>query len=114
MDIGAFINITALEGLLPSEPPRLRGLRLMKIEEKQDVTSPQFNMFNKYVGTDTLYIHTRCGGSNYKYCDMDKWEKHNKVIDAIDDELDETYRDTYIAIPRNKIKKYERILKKVK
>lgn len=110
MDIGAFMQITELKGLLPSEPPRLRGLRLMKIEDKIEQTSPQYEIFNKYVGTDTLYIHTRCGGDNYTYFEMDKWEKDNKVIDAINDELDETYRDSYIAIPEDKMENYQKIL----
>ena len=65
MDLGAFLLINSLKGLLPSKPPRLRGLRLMKLEDKIEQTSPQYEMFNKYAGTDTLYIHTRCGGDYY-------------------------------------------------
>jgi hypothetical protein len=111
MDLGAFLLINSLKGLLPSEPPRLRGLRLMKLEDKiEEETSPQYEMFNKYAGTDTLYIHTRCGGDNYTYFEMDKWEKDNKVLDGVDDEFDITYRDSYIAIPKDKMEDYQKIL----
>lgn len=110
MDLGAFLLINSLKALLPSKPPRLRGLRLMKLEDKIEQTSPQYEMFNKYVGTDTLYIHTRCGGDNYTYFEMDKWEKDNKVLDGVDDEFDITYRDSYIAIPEDKMEDYQKIL----
>lgn len=58
------------------EVPRIRGVRFMKVEQAIDCGNfhSQYNMFNKYVGKDVIYIHTRCGGyegdewSNYISC----------------------------------------------
>ena len=69
MDLYAYALKDFLKDLLPSQPPRLRGIRLMKIEE----TTDDGKVHNKYIGQDVIYIHTRCGGNNYKPCGMDEW-----------------------------------------
>ena len=88
------------------EIPRYRGVRFMKVEQKSKKTGEQFDIFNKYVGTDTIYIHTRCGGCglkyadeycNYRYFKADEWEQKHKdlFLENISDEFDCTYADHY-------------------
>ena len=99
--------------------PRIRGIRFMKLEEEEtdkpnlDVTdlyptdevtdySDVNSIFNKYVGQDVIYIHTRCGDcgrgyddedSNYVYCGAKKWEEEHKdlFLEHITDPFDSTY-----------------------
>ena len=104
------------------EIPRFRGVRFMKLEEpvpkdnkpNVDVTdmfgldeehedySEVNKIFNKYVGQDVIYIHTRCGDcgmgydneeSNYVYCGAKDWEEKHKdlFIEHITDPFDQTY-----------------------
>lgn len=104
--------------------PRNRGIRFMKLEEKVtdkpnvDVTdsfeandnsvnySEGIEMFNKYVGKDVIYIHTRCGNcgldyddeeSNYVSCGAKVWEqKYKKLfLEHITDPFDSTYCTHY-------------------
>lgn len=121
MDLYAYTRIEDLKELLPSEPPRLRGIRLMATEEPvEDPESLQAKTFNKYVGKDVIYIHTRCGAcfgdyssdSNYVTCGLKDWEEENKdlVLDSINDDFDCTYRDTYIMVSEDKRELYEKLL----
>lgn len=103
--------------------PRFRGARLMKFEEPitekngkptTDVTdmfpspndeeidySEVNDMFNKYVGQDVIYIHTRCGScgdyddplNNYISCGAKDWEEKYKdlFLEHITDPFDSTY-----------------------
>lgn len=105
------------------EIPRCRGIRFMKLEvpiendnkPNKDVTDlfpsddmdmveyDEVNeMFNRYVGQDVIYIHTRCGDcgmgyededSNYVYCGAKDWEEEHKdlFLDHITDPFDSTY-----------------------
>lgn len=105
------------------EIPRCRGVRLMAIENKAedkpnvDVTDlfdigekynydEETRIFNKYVGQDVIYIHTRCGNcdfgyddenSNYISCGAKDWEEKNKdlFLEHITDEFDSTYCTHY-------------------
>ena len=91
------------------EIPRCRGVRFMKTENiwENDVDAQEeIDMHNKYVGTDTIYIHTRCGDcgmgydeedSNYVYCGAKKWEENNKdkFLEHITEEFDCTYCTHY-------------------
>lgn len=109
MDLGAYVLINTLgdyvQEVCGELPPRLRGLRLMKVETSEDFDAEDFTyahnrQFSELCGKDYIYIHTRCGGSdgdesNYYYFGMDKWEKEHGAFD-IDDGYDHTYRDTYI------------------
>lgn len=110
MDLGAYVLINALgdyvQEVCGELPPRLRGLRLMKVETSEDFDAEDFTyahnrQFSELCGKDYIYIHTRCGGSdgndesNYYYFGMDKWEKEHGAF-GVDDGYDHTYRDTYI------------------
>lgn len=86
------------------EIPRFRWARFMKVETKSNMDrSEQFNMFDKYVWQDVIYIHTRCWWvdwdeySNYNACWGKEFEENNKelFLEWIDDEFDPTYRDHY-------------------
>ena len=109
--------------------PRIRGVRLMKLEKavdkKQnidvlDVLGKKSNVdykesndiFNKYVGQDVIYIHTRCGDcglgysskeSNYKYYGADEWEKKYEelFLEHITDPFDNTYCTHYFKAVDN-------------
>lgn len=103
--------------------PRCRGVRLMALEEKSkekpnvDVTDlfdtgeeyshdEETKIFNKYVGQDVIYIHTRCGdcdlgydgeNSNYVFCGAKDWEGKYKdlFLEHITNEFDCTYCTHY-------------------
>lgn len=105
------------------EVPRIRGVRFMKVESgvndkpNLDVTdlfptdensdySDVNSVFNKYIGQDVIYIHTRCGDcgmgyddedSNYVYCGAKKWEEEHKdlFLEHITDPFDSTYCTHY-------------------
>lgn len=110
MDLGAYARMESLRGYVEKHygmPPRPRGIRLMKAEEKVEEDDAQFEMYNSFCGEDVIMLHTRCGGcgwgeddesSNYKSCGMDKYEEDNAeyLVGAIDDGWDTTYRDTYL------------------
>lgn len=84
------------------EPPRWRGVRMMRDEERADGSTYQMELYNEFVGKDVIYIHTRCGGDNFDYYGMGDWEHRNDeyYLDAADDDFDRTYRDTYLkAVP---------------
>lgn len=106
------------------EVPRNRGIRFMKVETKCDDTNwGQGKVFNKYVGEDVIYIHTRCGDcglgyinpmSNYISCGAKKWEKQNKnkFLEHITDSWDRTYCDHYFkAVINDDYKEIIRMLK---
>ena len=119
-------NIDSLKDYLSKyygDIPRFRGARLMKLEEKvedkpnidvtdmfgvdEEVDYSEVNeMFNKYVGQDVIYIHTRCGdcnlgyddeNSNYVYCGAKDWEEKYKdlYLEHITDPFDSTYCTHY-------------------
>lgn len=117
MDLGAYIQKDFLSKLLPSIPPRLRGIRLMKIQEKANQEGSE--TFDSFVGEDVIYIHTRCGqcgwdlqDSNYGGFGMNIWEEElgDLVLASEDEAFDCTYRDTYIKVPLDKKDLYEQIL----
>lgn len=112
MDLYAYYRKNDFQELLPSIPPRLRGIRLMKIETPFENGGFQTEIFNEYVGRDVIYIHTRCGGNNYVDCGMDEWEKEVGALEGVDDEEDCTYRDTYITVPEDKWELYQQILER--
>lgn len=89
------------------ETPRLRGVRFMKVAQKiEDPSCEEDIVYNKYVGTDTIYIHTRCGDcglgyddedSNYVSCGAKEWEEKlsNLFLEHITEEFDRTYCTHY-------------------
>ena len=113
MDLGAYCQIDDLESYVARHygvPPRLRGIRLMKMERPVDphgfwgLCSSE-SLFNEHVGEDVVYIHTRCGAYgqevdpdyNYVGCGGRDWERSNPdtFIESCDDGFDPTYRDHY-------------------
>ena len=124
--------------------PRPRGIRFMKIEQKlEENEKPNMdvldmfgneeeydvdytetsNTFNKYVGKDVIYIHTRCGdcdlgydneNSNYVYCGAKEWEEEHKdlFLEHITDPFDSTYCTHYFKAVINE--DYEKILELAK
>lgn len=100
--------------------PRIRGVRFMKIQEKTNKKDKLSRVFDKYVGTDTIYIHTRCGHcgfgfkgkrSNYKYYEADKWEEKysDLFLEHINGDWDKTYCTHYFKAVKND--DYYKILK---
>ena len=101
MDLGAYANIGLLRPYAEScygFIPRLRGIRLMKVEEPTGEGGEQMNLYDSMCGEDAVYVHTRCGSSNYEECGGAEFEDRNadSLIAATDDELDPTYRDHYL------------------
>lgn len=109
MDLGAYCNIGTMEDYVVKnygDVPRLRGIRLMKLEEKTGEGGPQMELFDSMCGEDVVYIHTRCGScglgdddpdTNYTACGGKEFEERNadKLLASINDEFDGTYRDHY-------------------
>lgn len=109
MDLGAYANIGALEPYVVrhyGEVPRLRGIRLMRLEEPSGEPGDQMHVFDGYCGQDVVYVHTRCGSAwwgdddpdaNYISCGGRDWEESNPdtFIESLNDEFDGTYRDHY-------------------
>ena len=101
MDLLAYIQIGELCSYVVKhygEPPRLRGIRLMEIERPcEHPEDRQMEVFNSHCGKPVIYIHTRCGGANYRDYGADEWELDNSetFIESVDDECDCTYRDHY-------------------
>lgn len=100
MDLGAYFNIGLLREYAEScygFIPRLRGIRLMRIEQPSNERGEQMELFDSMCGKDVVYIHTRCGSDNYSECGGEEFESRNAdaLIAAIDDESDYTYRDHY-------------------
>lgn len=85
---------------------RIRGWkrRILKFEIKKQKRriQQQYDIWNKYAGKDNvLYIHSRMGGNNWKYWDLDKKvELMNQpwFLDRVDDNWDSTYCDFYARI----------------
>lgn len=72
----------------------------------------QFDLFNKYVGKNVLYVHARQGGDNRFYYDMTLVEKHPRWLSDIDDAYDCTYCDIYFNLDGLDID-YEKIKKEL-
>lgn len=73
----------------------------------------QFNLFNKYVGKNVLYVHARQGGNNRFYYGMSLVEKHPRWLSDIDDAYDCTYCDIYFNLDGLDID-YEKIKEELK
>ena len=101
MDLYAYMQIGALGSYVEKNygaPPRLRGIRLMEMERPcEHPEDRQMEVFNSHCGKPVIYIHTRCGGANYRDFGADEWELDNSetFIESVDDECDCTYRDHY-------------------
>ena len=58
----------------------------------------QYDIFNKYVGKNVLYVHARVGGANWDFFGMDEITKHPLYLERVDDYLDNTYCDIYFKL----------------
>lgn len=111
MDLGAYVNIDALEEYVAKhygEVPRLRGIRFMEAEEPdENPGTRQMEVYNSYCGKPVVYVHTRCGSAcwgdgdpdaNYMYCGGKEFDERNSelLLDSLNDEWDGTYRDHYL------------------
>ena len=129
MDLYAYSQIDKLKKYLEEnniDIPRLRGLRLMKdetpvseekIKEYAENFSKyiilagyehalkrvkkQYDIFNKYVGKNVLYVHARVGGANWDFFGMDEITKHPLYLERVDDYFDSTYCDIYFKLKEN-------------
>lgn len=90
----------------------------MKVEIPiENPENEQEKMFNKHIGEDVIYFHTRCWGSeddsrsNYMSCGgKEREEQHkDKFIESINEEFDPTYRDHYFKAVQNE--EYDKIIK---
>ena len=69
------------------------------VERKQQAIQRQFDTWNKYVGKNVLYIHSRMGGGNWEYYEH-KEDITSKpwFLDRVDDCVDGTYCDFYASL----------------
>lgn len=69
------------------------------IKKKNRKIQAQMDMFNKYVGKNVLYIHSRMGGYNWEqYTEKDSIVKQPWFLDRVDDYWDGTYCDFYARL----------------
>lgn len=129
MDLGAYMLMEDIEGLNDyitknyGKVPRIRGVRLMKLEKPMEEDDSNAYYFNKYCGKDVIYIHTRCGDcgqgwyskfSNYVFCGGRDWEQQNlKLFLAHDsDSYDPTYANHYFKAVVDE--DYKALVKRIK
>lgn len=78
--------------------------RVLKFEIKKAkrAIKKQYDMWNKYAGQEgVLYIHSRMGGNNWKYWDLEKrvaLQNQPWFLDRVDDHWDSTYCDFYAKV----------------
>lgn len=78
-----------------------RKLLKFAIKKKKRAIQKQFDIWNKYVGQNVLYIHSRMGGGNWRNLSVaDKIKLTNApwFLDRVDDWWDNTYCDFYASI----------------
>lgn len=67
----------------------------------------QYNLFNKFVGQDVLYVHARIGGGNWSWCKGWELTKHPDYLGHCDDSFDCTYCDLYFKLSESSLKLIE-------
>lgn len=74
--------------------------KILKFEIKKAHRSiqKQYDMWNKYVGQNVLYIHARIGGGNWLYYKGHELEKQPWFLEKVDDSFDCTYCDIYAKL----------------
>ena len=58
----------------------------------------QYEMWNRYVGKNVLYVHARLGSTNWSDYKID--EKHPMFLEHIDDAWDTSYCDIYYDLDK--------------
>lgn len=77
----------------------MREILLAAVEEKQQAIQKQFDTFNKYVGKNVLYIHSRMGGGNWEsYEHKEGITGQPWFLERVDDCVDGTYCDFYASL----------------
>lgn len=71
-----------------------------EIKQTKKRVKKQYEMWNRYVGQDVLYVHSRCGGDNWNYFGANKLLIHPDFLDRCDDYWDGTYCDIYFKIKK--------------
>jgi hypothetical protein len=61
----------------------------------------QYDMFNRHVGKNVLYVHARLAGLNRTRCGGSELEKHPLYLEGINDSVDDTYCDIYFKLKEN-------------
>lgn len=84
-----------------------RKILKFKFKQIEKAVKTQFNLFNKYVGKNVLYIHARQGGYNRQWCGTNKLAQHPLYLGDIDDYYDDTYCDIYFDISNINIEDYK-------
>ena len=77
------------------------------IKKRKRAIQKQFDTWNKYVGQNVLYIHSRVGGGNWENMSVeDKIKLTNApwFLDRVDDYWDNTYCDFYWRSKTDNIK----------
>lgn len=103
------------------EVPRIRAIRFMELEWPLEWWS-DIQEFNKYSWKAVINIHTRCWWdvgnewSNYMTCwGYEREEELKKkwlFLSAHNENFDNTYRDTYVKVKKDK--EYKALLAKIK
>lgn len=79
-----------------------RRILKFEIKKQKKAIQSQYDLWNKYAGKeDVLYIHSRMGGGNWKYYDIEKKKElinQPWYLDRVDDYFDDTYCDFYAKI----------------
>lgn len=79
-----------------------RKILKFEIKKANRKIDAQFDMWNKYAGKENvLYIHSRMGGNNWKWYDINKKKQllnQPWFLDRVDDYWDSTYCDFYALI----------------
>ena len=76
----------------------LHGKARKKYKLLLKYSKKQYDIFNKYVGKNVLYVHARLGGSNWTCCGGSELEKHPLYLEKVDDYFDSTYCDIYFKL----------------
>jgi hypothetical protein len=79
----------------------LHGKKRKKYKLALKHARKQYDIFNKYVGKNVLYVHTRIGGITWDLLGMDEITKHPLYLERVDDYLDSTYCDIYFKLKEN-------------
>lgn len=76
----------------------LHGKKRKKYKLALKHARKQYDIFNKYVGKNVLYVHARVGGANWDFFGMDEITKHPLYLERVDDYFDSTYCDIYFKL----------------
>ena len=79
----------------------LHGKKRKKYKLLLKQAKKQYDIYNKYIGKNVLYVHARVGGANWDFFGMDEITKHPLYLERVDDYFDSTYCDIYFKLKEN-------------